>query len=91
MNRDRLALGTRIRRFPFLLGGLLGCSRRGHMSDGLSQGLCLLLLRDLSLLLLLLLQNVPDALAPWPRLVLDPEHGRPLGVLVDVVVAEVAA
>jgi len=98
MNRDRvgeLCLSTRIRggrsRTAFLLGGLLvrSCSDGGHMSDGLSKGLGLLLLRNLSLLLLLLLEGVMHlALLPW--LVLDPEHGRPLA-LVDVVVAEVAA
>lgn len=96
-------LTTRIRRGHFsilvailldqllCLAILLVCSGSGggYMRDSLSEGLSLLLLSDLSLLLLLLLEDVMH-LAVVPGLVLDPEHGRPLA-LVDVVIAEVAA
>jgi hypothetical protein len=86
VHRSRLCILVTI-----LLVGLLVSSSccGGHMSDSLSKGLGLLLLRDLSLLLLLLLKDVVD-LALLPGLVLDPEHGRPLA-LVDIVIAEVAA
>jgi hypothetical protein len=69
---------------------LVSCgSGGGHMRDRLGKSLSLLLLRNLSLLLLLLLEDLMH-LAPLPGLVLDPEHGRPFA-LVDVVIAEVSA